>query len=970
MEDYSAIFSSLKNKLKLQDYTTASCPFHEDSHNSFSFKSDGLWKCHCPSCAGYSGGNHITFLKAMGISPKKYLEENGYQIETPKTIPVEVVLSAKRRLQNNQEKIQELQERFGWSDEVIRKYNIGISENEQEILFPIDNEFGDIVNIRRYNYDKIDGKPKWMSHAKGMGGNAIFPLQEIPDQNVYLVAGEKDCLLMRSKGYNAFTFTAGEGSYSKKYDYKFRNRPVVIIYDDDQAGIDGAIKVATSMYGLTSQIKIIKLETGIQGGDITDYFVKLGKTKDELDVLVSDSSVFTLEDQDFFPVTVGEAVKSCYTGKKLKLRIQVASSDDMPFVVPMKTKFTCGGECCSKAVKINGFCSLKYIEPKEIIWQTSKGDQELLKLILVNQSAQAKTLLKIAKIKDSCPFVCMEQLEMENMNGYSIVQDIGYFSDASDEMRANGSAARRAFSHRTDLQPNASYLAEAVMYPDPTTQEAVILINSLSEIDSSGNYFKVTPEIKTKLEKFQVAEETVEGLDAKLKDIYKEFENDSGIWGRTDLMLGYDLSFHSARKFSMDGKTLPKGWVELSVIGDPATGKSSLGKFFTRKYGCGDFISGESVTIPGLIGACVMGRSKKLVVEWGAFILNHGKIVIVDEAQGISRDQFSQMSEMRSSGMAKINKAAKGRAMCQTRKVWLSNPRRDNHGISTMASPVELIMELFGKPEDVRRLDMALIIANKQTDKDCYSRSQVDMIYKYTSDLCHDLIMYAWSRREADIIIPADVSTYIKSEAEKLSSKFSIRIPLIEPAEARHKVARLAVAIANRTYSCDSSGEKTVVKKFHVDYVCRMLNRIYSSDDMKFSHYSKRKEVMDAPSFYTDKAANELFNNIFFNMSRAAEFSWTTVMLEKFEAVNTFSKSDLEGIMCFSRDENREFNLLFQRMLAGRLVEPILSEGDMNQRRVGYGLFSKTNAFRSWLIKKRDELEKDELNEVTMMGVD
>jgi hypothetical protein len=76
--------------------------------------------------------------------------------------------------------------------------------------------------------------------------------------------------------------------------------------------------------------------------------------------------------------------------------------------------------------------------------------------------------------------------------------------------------------------------------------------------------------------------------------------------------------------------------------------------------------------------------------------------------------------------------------------------------------------------------------------------------------------------------------------ASALSEKYSANIPLVEPAEQRIKVARLAVATAARLFST-KTGEEILVEEKHVKYVEKKLNEIYDSKSMAYDLFSKNQ---------------------------------------------------------------------------------------------------------------------------------
>ena len=170
---------------------------------------------------------------------------------------------------------------LGISPEVSKLLNLVCTETT--IQFPV-FMYNHLVDIRLYN---PGNKPKVRSRA-GCPSGVIYPYdiwRDSPKTKVTLLcAGEKDMAVARSFGFNSITLTGGEQT-SPQMLKEFEGRPVVIVYDNDEAGIAGAKKIAYKLYGIASSIKIC---TGFheickeQGQDITNFFMTYGKTKADL----------------------------------------------------------------------------------------------------------------------------------------------------------------------------------------------------------------------------------------------------------------------------------------------------------------------------------------------------------------------------------------------------------------------------------------------------------------------------------------------------------------------------------------------------------------------------------------------------------------------------------------------------------------------------------------------------------------
>lgn len=95
--------------------------------------------------------------------------------------------------------------------------------------------------------------------------------------------GEYDRLVLESHGIAAVTGTVGASVFRHEWAQAFADIPFVwICFDRDEAGRRGAVRVAQ----MIPYARIVELPKAVgKGGDVTDYFVKLGKTREDFKLL-------------------------------------------------------------------------------------------------------------------------------------------------------------------------------------------------------------------------------------------------------------------------------------------------------------------------------------------------------------------------------------------------------------------------------------------------------------------------------------------------------------------------------------------------------------------------------------------------------------------------------------------------------------------------------------------------------------
>jgi hypothetical protein len=100
--------------------------------------------------------------------------------------------------------------------------------------------------------------------------------------------GEFDRLLLESRGIAAVSGTAGAGVFLDEWAEALRQRPnVFICYDRDDAGCSGALRVGR----LLPHARLVALPEDVgPSGDVTDFFVRLGRSVNDFQRLLADAA--------------------------------------------------------------------------------------------------------------------------------------------------------------------------------------------------------------------------------------------------------------------------------------------------------------------------------------------------------------------------------------------------------------------------------------------------------------------------------------------------------------------------------------------------------------------------------------------------------------------------------------------------------------------------------------------------------
>ena len=124
-----------------------------------------------------------------------------------------------------------------------------------------------------------DDHVKWHKGKQfGNAQNKIYPMSSLynvnPDDLLVICEGEKDAVTLNVNGINAITFTAGAGAVPDDIRPLKSVNNIVVCFDNDTKGEEGAKKVVKALLKQNSQrrIRIVQFQDKAHSYDITDYF--------------------------------------------------------------------------------------------------------------------------------------------------------------------------------------------------------------------------------------------------------------------------------------------------------------------------------------------------------------------------------------------------------------------------------------------------------------------------------------------------------------------------------------------------------------------------------------------------------------------------------------------------------------------------------------------------------------------------
>lgn len=819
------------------------CPAHNDKNPSCAVNVENkMWKCHSAGCN--ASGDIVSFIAlATKTTRRVVMEDLGarYALDEVKVIDITTVERYHQRVWEAKPLLRELYKR-GLTDDDVRKFRIGTDRGR--LTIPVLNEMGLCVNIRRY----LPGAPfdDKMRNTRGHGEVRLFPIDQLKFDTMMICGGEcKSIVAARNLNphqIGAINATGGEGNWTPEFSKLFKGKKVYICLDIDAAGRKSADKVAAMVKTYAKWVGVIQLPLDLDRyphGDINDYFGQEHKTDADLLALCKSCEEWTapavtetVDHRPLLETTVDQSTLAVHAGRLIRLKGTVAAIDDKPYLIPKTVSCTCtrDQEGCSQ-------CPVYMIPPVKgvvgVELTISKESPAIIGMVNSSKTTQPMHLTEALGVP-KCKVVDFKTVDHYNVEEVRIVPPLDMTARGSDKMITGLSV-----SH--GLEGNSTYVFTGRVHPHPTTQAAVMLISDQEAAEDALSQHHPDDDELGELAVFQTESDTLESIQTKLDDIYTDLEaNVTRIYCRRDLHLCIDLVYHSALWVRFDNRTV-KGWAEALVIGDSAQGKSETTKCLMEHYNLGEKIDSKNASVAGLLGG-VQQLGNRWFVTWGKIPMQDRRLVVLEELKGASVETISKLTDMRSSGIAEIDKIEKRRTHARTRLIALSNPR-SNQPMSSYNYGLDAISELIHNPEDIRRFDMALVVSTTQvngSDLNQLTRHRPQVPHVYNADLSRKLVLWAWSRAHDQVQFTEEATEYVLDAANKLCDKYCDIVPLLDRGSTRLKLARLATALAARVFSHGTDSRQSIlVKACHVEFIEKYLDRVYEDTSFGYADFSR-----------------------------------------------------------------------------------------------------------------------------------
>lgn len=875
MEYYKKYFTDVTNWE--QEEVKVLCPFHDDNNPSASINTEkDLF--HCFTCdVGYdevgfaSRINDISLLEATKLLDKyNYIDD--FHITKGKLWADEQFLNKVREL--------------GLSDQTIDDMNLGLFKDEtfgkKFLAIPVYyNKM--LVDVRKYNLLKYKNTAKLYGTDSKVG--FIIPYDSFKDSNeaCYILEGEKDMLMARELGINAYTLTGGAGASPNEFTINaFKNKDIILCYDNDEAGKGGMLSLFEKIHKFVKSVKYVDIGEIVKENK-EDFYDAVHKYKmDVLDFYALEQKEFNINDLKTEKIiSIKNALDENNINKKLKSIVTVTSEFADSYSIPTIVEF----------IKMEDNNSKKdtMFKDEKKMWYFKKEEnlKDMLELIEVSaKDIEVKAKLRsYVGISPNEPNISINRKRLETVYKSTVV-----------DKDFDGSAISLDLYSFTRLDVGGQYLIEYNIFSHPTKHQKVIAVCTNASMIHDNRNYTIN---KEKLSKFQIEGTVKERLDY----LYQSARHHIAPHLNYNLWLMQDLVFNSILDFEYT--ELMRGALDVFILGDSQTGKSETATKLVELYNFGHFLTLKTSTTVGLIGGSskVEGTYCNTI---GSIPRQHKRLVVLEEFSGARQDFIKTMTDIRSSNILRLSRVSGELIVpCKLRMITTSNPINDENGqprnLATFPNGIIPLMELVKSAEDIARYDGFLLIRRITDRINPFVNKLVGI--PISKENYENKINWIATRQPENIIISNEIKSYIWEKAEELNNNFECNFPIFGVVASK-KLARFCVALAALIVNVDESYENIIVTKEIVDYMYEFLYNNYNSESFKLREYADEYKSYNS----CDDNDVKVLQSIFSKNATLINF------------ISTISEANRSSLMSVSGLEGSKFYPVFNKLIANKFI--------------------------------------------------
>ena len=900
------------------------CVFHESTGKTPSLAinlNNGGAHCHNPNCAKRIG-NVVHFESERdGITEHQAAKKLYAEFVRP-VIPFAAIANFHAELLGSKKTREAVSREMGLSVGDIRRFKLGLDLSNHRIIIPIHDHWHQLVNYRSYRLPngrtKSDVK---IYNLEGHGRCDLFPHQAIQhyriNKPIYLMASEKETMIAIGMGMQAICTTTGEGSWDESFNELIYGYELRIIFDNDRAGIDAANKIKGTLATVAKRVISLKIPFKATRPDRKDFADYVLKEKGDLSRLLQANAKAIRR-------SVGK-VKGAAAGRGLdnpSLSDNASpalppyyNADQLYDIADMRSNI----ELLNHRIRCQAVVAAKAQNTYTIPWKFGvklKGKPET-----ALELPMGRELLRFVRTSDGA---VLQQLQKQigadpadvkiSIHEYITAHEVEVIPTAVVD-RDVPYVMQRCFYFGKSIEANVPYYLDIIPTSEIRTQETIGIITECSPISKSIDSFNFSDPMLHELDCFAPADHQ-DPFD-KLTSIANEIsERYTKVYNRLDWHLVALLTWASPIGWKLpDEDELQRGWINSLVVGDTQTGKSKVAKSLRSLFNCGIYVSAENCTFVGLVGGAIKVASGQLMLRWGRIPLSDKQLVVLEELSGLSVGEISQMSDVRSSGVARLDKGGlSSETNARTRLLCISNVRSEKRTLSNYLFGVQAIQELIGHGEDIARFDMVTTLTDGEVSNATINsvRQGISEV-TFTPELIQKLIHFIWALQPEQIHFTREAHAACLQETLALSTEYHPSVPIFKGGSGRYKLARVAVAIACFLFSWEE--QQVVVKAEHIATAAKVLRLLYDKPSLGYKEYSTqlfaREQVVD----------KELMRN---TMRKRIPRSRLHKVADALIYATSFNRDELMAIAGISS--------LYADQITGALMRGhVLSKGDTNR---------------------------------------
>lgn len=928
------------------------CPWHKEGREfkpslSVNLQNGGA-RCH--ACAKRLG-NIVHFeSEALGISEAEAASKLYAEFIRP-VVPDHVIEGMQQALARDNKVRKILAFECGISEEGIELFALGWDASSRRLAIPIFDRWEQVINLRLYRpprfRSKADEAFKVLNYVSGRntpdevryGGLDLFSWPHFTeftlDKPVFVMPSEKEMVIGMQEGLQCVCATAGEQSWQEEWNEYFVGYDICVVAQRDKIGRQAAAKKLAALQKVSNYACVIEPPTKLK--DFADFVVEEGGTGADLLAAFERSRKATetrgqnqaaqrkikVVDPFFakrpgspksLPSETSPALPNIYSNDPVKL-VDVGHNPDM----------------LDQIVRTTGIVAAKSTKTYSIPWKfkvrIAKEPQKYFTvpmgrtLLSFIQSSDAQIKFKVRELlEDDKAQVETDSFitaaEVEVIPTAAINEDVPYVT-------------QRCFFIGTRIEANIPYELEIIPTTASQSQETIGLIVKATPIARAVETATFSDAELAALQIFRpTGSQTV--FDRMLEGAEEVSKHYTKIYNRPDWHLVALLTWLSPIGWMFPyEEEIQRGWLNSLVVGDTQTGKSKVTQTFQRLFRSGAIINAENCTYVGLVGGAVKMGSGQFMLRWGRIPLSDKQLVVIEELSGLSVEEISNMSDVRSSGIARLDKGGlSAETNARTRLLALSNVRPVNRNLAGYLSGVKAIQELIGHGEDIARFDLISTLVDREVSNEVINRP-VDRRgdHEATSpEVYQRLCQFIWALRPEQIKITTDAYLSCLEETKRLSEIYHPAVPVFKGGSGRYKLARVAASIACLQFSWN--GKAILVLEDHVIAASQLLELLYNKASFGYDEWSR--QMFDRDRVKDTDALDRKLKEVLRNSRTRGKVMESLVHAAKF---NRDELCAVAGLQISAAD-----------MFIGVMVrERVLRKGDAN-------LWEITPAGRDWML--------------------